>query len=172
MVDEAVRRHPEFSADGAKGLLALTGYEGLFGEQDLTAPAARQRVLALARALRSTGWTFASHTYGHLDLSRNGWGIMQRDTRRWRDLARPLIGPVDILVYPFGARPDRALTADLVRAGFPIQLDIDIRAKHEQYAGAIIMSRRHVDGFAFDVPSRQRPFYDVAVVRDSRRPPG
>jgi len=172
MVEEAVVQHPQFSADGAKGVLALTGYEGLLGEHDLTSPDARARLLALARALRSSGWTFASHTYGHLDLSRNGWGIVQRDTRRWRDLARPLIGPVDILVYPYGARPDRAITADLVRAGFPIQLDIDIVAKRERYAGAIIMSRRHVDGFAFDVPARQRPFYDVAAVRDPQRPPG
>jgi|SRR5690348_3305931 len=172
MVDRAVRTHPEFSADGAKGVLALTGYEGLFGEHDLTQPAARQRVLALARALRVDGWTFASHTYGHIDLSRNGWGTVQRDTRRWRDQARPLLGPVDILVYPYGARPSREVTADLVRAGFPIQLDIDIVAKHERYAGAIIMSRRHVDGFAFDAPDRQRPFYDVAAVRDPLRPPG
>jgi hypothetical protein len=171
MVDRAVRTHLEFSADGAKGVLALTGYEGLFGEHDLAQPAARQRILALARALRVDGWTFASHTYGHLDLSRNGWGTVQRDARRWRDLARPLIGPVDILVYPYGARPDRAVTADLVRAGFPIQLDIDIVAKHERYAGAIIMSRRHVDGFAFEVPSRQSPFYNVATVREPRRPP-
>ena len=172
MVDQAVRAHPEFSVDGAKGVLALTGYEGLLGEHDLTAPAARQRVVALARELRSTGWTFASHTYGHLDLSRNGLATVRRDTRRWRDLARPLIGPVDILVYPYGARPDSEVTTDLVRAGFPIQLDIDIVAKHEQYAGALIMSRRHVDGFAFDARSRQRQFYDVATVRDPRRPPG
>lgn len=170
MVEEEVLEHPEFSAGGARGVLALTGYEGLLGEHDLSSPGARSRVHELARALRKAGWTFASHTYGHLDLSRNGRDTIQRDARRWRELARPLIGPVDILVYPYGARPDSAVTADLVRAGYPIQLDIDIVAKHERYAGATIMSRRHVDGFAFEVPARQRPFYDVATVRDPQRP--
>ena len=36
--------------------------------------------------------------------------------------------------------------------------------------GAILMSRRHIDGYAFEAPSRQAPFFDVATVRDPLRP--
>ena len=172
LVEEAVRTHPEFSADGAKGVLAVTGYEGMLGEHDLDGPAARARLTALASRLRATGWTFASHTWGHLDLSRNGTATIEADTARWQAVAGSSLGPVDILVYPYGARPDRATIAQLARAGFPIQLDIDIVARRERIGAATIMSRRHVDGLAFEVPERQRPFYDVAVVRDPRRPPG
>ena len=54
LVDEMVAAHPAFSADGAKGLLAETGYEGLFGEHDLSDAAARGRVRRLVTALRAT----------------------------------------------------------------------------------------------------------------------
>jgi hypothetical protein len=172
LVEAEVAAHPEFSADGAKGVLALTGYEGLLGEHDVELPAARTRLVALASELRRTGWTFASHTYGHLDLSRNPSATIMADDARWRDLTTGILGPVDILVYPYGARPPCATIDALAHAGFPIQLDIDIIARHDRVCGATIMSRRHVDGLAFDVPERQRPFYDVATVRDPRRPAG
>jgi Polysaccharide deacetylase len=172
LVEAEVAAHPEFSAQGARGVLAVTGYEGLLGEHSPDLPAARARLIALASRLRQTGWTFASHTYGHLDLSRNAEATILTDLARWEALARPLLGPVDILVYPYGARPSPPVIADLARAGYPIQLDIDVIARRDRLGGATLMSRRHVDGLAFDVPERQRPFYDVATVRDPRRPPG
>jgi len=172
MVEAEVAAHPEFSADGARGVLAVTGYEGLLGEHRLDQPEARARLKELADRLRHTGWTFASHTYGHLDLSRNSEVRIKADLARWESLVRPFLGPVDVLVYPYGARPAPTVIADLAAAGYPIQLDIDITARRKHIGGATVMSRRHVDGLAFDVPERQRPFYDVATVRDPGRPAG
>jgi len=169
MVEAAVAAHPELSADGARGVLAVTGYEGLLGEHHPDRPDARDRLIALASRLRATGWTFASHTWGHLDLSRQSTSTIVADTERWRDVAE-VLGPVDVLVYPYGARPAPAMMQRLAGEGFPIQLDIDVVARQEQIGAVTLMSRRHVDGLAFDVPERQRPFYDVATVRDPRRP--
>ena len=171
IVDEAVRQHPELSADGAKGVLALTGYEGLLGEHNVrTDPAAAARVRALADRLRATGWSFASHTYGHLDLSRASVRRLRADTERWRSLAADLLGPVDMLVYPFGSRPSATAISYLRQAGFPYQFDIDIRARIISRQGTVVMSRRHVDGLAFAAPNRLAPFFDVAAVRDPARP--
>lgn len=171
LVEEAVAAHPELSADGAKGVLALTGYEGLLGEHAVAAdPAARARVRALADRLRATGWTFASHTWGHLSLDRDGPATVARDTARWQALTAGLLGPVDVLVYPFGARPSPLVRRQLRDAGYRVQLDIDVRPLHEEVDGVTLMSRRHVDGLAFAVPSRLRPFFDVAAVRDPARP--
>lgn len=169
MVDAAVEAHPELSADGAKGVLALTGFEGLLGEREAYRPAVRARLARLADRLRSTGWTFASHTNGHIDLSTATEAEVREDAEKWRAQA-DVLGPVDVLVYPYGARPGPAALRTLVALGFPIQIDIDIRARTRRTGGATVMSRRHVDGLAFDAPARQRPFYDVAAVRDPRRP--
>jgi hypothetical protein len=92
------------------------------------------------------------------------------DSAQWKALAEPLLGHTDILVCPFGARPHAEEMRQLVNAGYRIQLDIDVVARRVCVDGAIVMSRRHVDGFAFDAPQQQAQFYDVATVRDHARP--
>jgi peptidoglycan/xylan/chitin deacetylase (PgdA/CDA1 family) len=169
-VDEAVAAHPELSADGAKGLLAVTGYEGLFGEHDLSGPAARARVKVLAAALRSDGWVLASHTYGHINLSEDSPAVVSRDIERWSQVTADLLGPVNILVYPFGARPTLMSRRLLRDAGFTIQYDIDVRPWRAVDDGVVMMSRRHVDGFAFADPPAMAPFFSAVEVRDPRRP--
>ena len=168
LVDEAVAAHPELSADGAKGVLALTGYEGLLGEHDVKA--AHERLRALADRLRATGWTFASHTFGHITLSRASLRSAKRDTERWRALTRELLGPVDVLVYPFGSRPSPAVRRELRDDGFTTQLDIDVRPRRDVVDGVVLMSRRHVDGLAFTQARRLADFFDVDRVRDPARP--
>jgi len=171
LVDEEVAKHPEFSADGAKGVLAVTGYEGLFGEHDLTDPAARDRVRALVARLRATGWLIASHTYGHIDLSKDSTAAVARDTSRWLALTRDVIGPTNLLIYPFGARPSAAGRALLRDAGFTIQFDIDVTARRTAVDGVVVMSRRHIDGYAFAGQVRAlAQFFDVASVIDPDRP--
>jgi hypothetical protein len=170
LVDAEIARHPEFSADGAKGVLAVTGYEGLFGEHHADRPAARKRLIALGRWLTNDGWTIASHTWGHINLSTNSLSSIAWDTAQWKAVARPVLGGTDVLVYPFGARPSPEACRQLARAGYRIQIDIDVVARTVRHDGAVVMSRRHVDGYAFDAPRRQLPFYDVANVRDPARP--
>jgi hypothetical protein len=172
IVDAFVKRHPAFSAQGAKGLLALTGFEGLFGERVQLAGhgrrAAVRRARAVAKQLRKTGWTFASHTYGHIDLSSASAATVGRDSVRWARLARPVIGPTDVLVYPFGARPPAGSPTARVlrRAGFTIQCDIDVVARLVRRDGATIMSRRHIDGLALHGQAEAlRPFFSARAVR-------
>jgi NAD(P)-dependent dehydrogenase (short-subunit alcohol dehydrogenase family) len=171
LVEQEIARHPQFSADGARGVLAVTGYEGLFGEHDPSRAAARARLSALAGWLKTHGWTFASHSWGHIDLSTSSPSSIAWDTQQWKTEAVPLLGHTDVLIYPFGAVPSDAGIRQLARAGFTIQLDIDVTARLEHRDGAILMTRRHVDGYAFEAPRRQGPFYDVATVRDAQRPP-
>ncbi|GAB2988496.1 polysaccharide deacetylase family protein [Nocardioides montaniterrae] len=172
MVDAEVAAHPEFSAEGARGVLAVTAFEGLLGERDAGTPTGRAHLAPLVAALKADGWTFASHTYGHIDLTHTSPSAILADDARWHSIADPVLGKVDVLVYPFGSRPSDAMAAALARSDFPIQMDIDVRATLRHVGPATIISRRHVDGLAFDAPGRQAPFYSVAAVRDPRRPPG
>jgi hypothetical protein len=170
MIEAEIERHPEFSADGAKGVLGLTGYEGFFGEHHAKRPAARRRLRALVDWLTGHGWTIASHTWGHINLTTNSLSSIAWDTAQWKSIANPIGLHTDVLIYPFGARPSDAAVRQLVRAGFTIQQDIDDVARTVHVDGATILSRRHVDGYAFEVPHEQRKFYDVATVRDPERP--
>jgi hypothetical protein len=171
IVDQFVAAHPQFSADGAKGLLAVTGYEGVLGERLGTAGSVA-RAKALAARLQATGWTFASHSYAHFDENQASLDKLVRDSEKWRAVAEPIVGPTDVYVFPFGAGyPLGSAKLDALRRfGFRIFCDIDAIARMVRGDGVAIMARRHVDGVAFaDAPQRLAPFFDVASVEDPVR---
>lgn len=122
ILDKFVREHPDFSLNGVKAGINLTGYQGILGyrtqtDRDVTEPAAlaafeanRQKeieaVKPIIARLKETGWYFTSHTWGHINLANKSLGVVQNDTQRWLDEVGSLVGETPILVYPHGARPD------------------------------------------------------------------
>jgi hypothetical protein len=175
IVDEFVAAHPEFSADGAKGVLAVTGYEGILGERvnDPSAPdwaASVTRATAVANRLKATGWTFASHSYGHIDFSKDSVAVLTRDSDRWQAEALPIIGPTDVFIYPFGAEPanlSSPVVSMLRDHGFTILCDIDITPRLTHANGVTLMARRHIDGLAMEQQAtRLAPFFDAAATED------
>jgi len=175
LVDDFVDGHPDFSADGARGVLAPTGYEGLFGERVDAGTAAEraqrsQRVRDLAATLTAHGWVFASHGYGHIDYRRSSLAADRLDLQRWKAEAEPLIGSTDVFVYPFGAAPPPASSkVSMLRAeGFRILCDIDVVPRMVRADGVVVMSRRHVDGIALAQQRRTlAPLFDATAVVDA-----
>ena len=175
LVDKFVASHPLFSAGGAKGVLAVTGYEGFFGErtQDTTDPGwpnAVARARAVAARLQTTGWTIASHSWGHIDLTKASLGWAEQDTQRWLTEAAPILRTTDIYVYPFGAAPPPTspIVEMLHAKGFTVLCDIDITPRMDHVDGVVVMSRRHIDGIAFtDQVKALAPFFAVTNVEDT-----
>nr|WP_325183412.1 polysaccharide deacetylase family protein [uncultured Oscillibacter sp.] len=118
ILDKFVEEHPDFSPFGAKGCLSLTGYEGILGYRTQTDTQTwdgakeanrqkeREAVLPIVEELRRTGWTFGSHTWGHIRLGDGNQERIEADTRRWLDEVGSLVGETAILFYPHGERPD------------------------------------------------------------------
>ena len=123
LLDKFVLEHPDFSLNGAKAIFSLTGYQGILGyrtqndidiaEDDPARPAFDAKRAAEIEAvkpiiarLKETGWTFGSHTWGHIRLDTRPLESIQRDTLRWAEEVGSLVGPTNILFYPHGARPD------------------------------------------------------------------
>lgn len=113
IVDDFVEEHPGFSYRGSKGIIALTGYNGVLGyrtsdieygdDKHIDLPAQKQQAKKVAAALKDEGWVFASHTWGHANMTSSSLDRIKRDTRKWDDEVRPLIGDTDLLIFPFGA---------------------------------------------------------------------
>ena len=111
IIDDFVRAHPDFSYHGDKGSIGLTGYEGILGYRtsvhDYGDTAATQRAQreakTVADAIKDEGWNFASHTWGHINMTRDSLATIRSDAERWDDEVRPLIGRTHELIYPFGA---------------------------------------------------------------------
>ena len=179
ILDAFVQDHPDFSWQGAKGIIALTGYEGILGYRtnDRTSPAYEQEkegALQVVRRLKETGWTFASHSWGHLDMAKVSYNTFVRDTQRWKDEVEPLIGPTTIYVYPFGSQvpPGDPKFPYLLSAGFRILCSVGPSPYQPQSGSHAIMERRHIDGLALRTQRRMLlHLFDADEVIDRRSRP-
>ena len=126
LIDRFVEEHPDFSYRGAKGIVALTGYNGILGyrtdESYETRPAdlddnkvewldkhpdfslekERQEAKKVADAMKADGWLFASHTWGHQNVGQISVEKLQEDTEKFKKNVDPLIGGTDIIIFAFG----------------------------------------------------------------------
>ncbi|WP_055669499.1 polysaccharide deacetylase family protein [Desnuesiella massiliensis] len=107
LIDKFVEKHPDFSIKGAKGIIALTGYEGIFGyKSDYdSSNYARERAEALrvGNKLKENGWKFASHSYGHNDNQKVSLEYFKRDIDKWEKEVATLVGSTQIYIYPHGS---------------------------------------------------------------------
>ena len=110
ILDQFVKEHPDFSYRGAKGVVALTGYEGALGyritdlEGDELAKA-QAEVKKIATVMKENGWLFACHSYTHNDYFKDGgveYDTLVNDTQRWEDTIAQYVLDPDIYISPFG----------------------------------------------------------------------
>ena len=191
ILDKFVREHPDFSPFGAKGSLSLTGYQGILGyrtatdtqswteEQEANRQKEREAVKPIVAELKRTGWTFGSHTWGHINLSTHSVDAVQADTQRWLDEVGSLVGPTPILYYPHGARPDGddvKQTGPVFRylqsQGFRVFASVGISSYSQIKSDicAVICDRLHPDGTTLrgsdKVLSWYSQFYDARDIID------
>ena len=127
ILDTFVEKHPDFTYDGAKGIISVSGYEACFGyvvaadeiddrnnalsavNMPVINPTnddidfSRDRVTEIVNVLKDNGWKLASCTYSYIEDCRNTpKEDIIADTNKWVDQIQSLFGEVHILVYPNG----------------------------------------------------------------------
>jgi hypothetical protein len=178
ILDGFIREHPDFSYQGAKGIIALTGYEGVLGYRtnDLNSPVYAQeqkQARALIQRLKNTGWSFACHGYGHLDTARISLERLAADTRKWKDEVESLVGPTTIYIYPFGSRvvPGDERFQYLRQAGFNIFCAVGSGPFFQLGPDYLMLDRRHIDGISLCTQTSQlRDLFDSEAIVDPVRP--
>ena len=195
ILDQFVLEHPDFSLNGAKAIFSLTGYQGILGyrtQNDRSLPADdperpefeayRQSeidaVKPVIQRLKETGWTFGSHTWGHINLGSSTRTLesVQTDTERWLDEVGTLVGPTNILFYPHGARPDGndwhktgPMFQYLQSMGFRVFASVGVNSFSyiKDDISAVICDRLHPDGTTLRWQrDRYLQFYDAADIID------
>ena len=201
ILDKFIREHPDFSPDGVKGCLALTGYQGILGYRtqndidiaaddparpafDANRSAEREAVKPVIQRLKETGWYFGSHTWGHISLASAGMEWIQRDTKRWAGEVGSLVGPTQLMFYPHGARPDGDKDQGepgpqfrwLQSQGFRVFASVGI-SSYEQVKSqisAVIVDRLHPDGTTLrgkNALGWYSQFYDAREIIDLEHRP-
>ena len=190
ILDKFVEEHPDFSPFGAKGCLSLTGYEGILGYRTQTdskswtaeQEANRQReieaVKPIVAELKRTGWTFGSHTWGHISLNTRTFDTVTADMQKWFAEVGSLVGETSVLFYPFGGRLDGDDVQQsgpafrwMQEHGFRIfcSVGIDSWSKCKSDISAVICDRLHPDGTTLrSAKARERymKFYDAKDIID------
>lgn len=109
ILDAFIEEHPDFSYRGARAILALTGYNGLFGyrtylgaEQDFGVDIYNQAVAdatKVAKALRERGYELACYTYRNVAYGDYSASMVKDDMTKWLTEAMPIVGQTNIMVF-------------------------------------------------------------------------
>ena len=144
-----------------------------------TARPSIEAVKPIIQRLKDTGWTFGSHTWGHinLDSSKVDLDWVKRDTVRWAEEVGSLVGPTNILFYPHGARPDGddwhqtgPKLQYLQSQGFRIFASVGVNSFSyiKDDLSAVICDRLHPDGTTLRYGGHHyTQFYDVRDIMDT-----
>ena len=126
LLDDFIREHPDFSYHGRKGILAMTGYNGVLGYRTDIAYKTGEKLqddqkkfladnpdfdydqdvaeaTKVANAMKAEGWEFASHTWGHMNATERSAEDLQTDDQKWKSYVAPILGDTDMVIFAFGA---------------------------------------------------------------------
>ncbi|MFT4416883.1 polysaccharide deacetylase [Fredinandcohnia humi] len=183
VLETFIAEHPDFSYKGARGIIALTGYEGVLGyrTQNQNSPTYQQdkeAVEKVIKVLKEWGWEFASHSYGHRDMNLYNYSFLVDDTNRWQEEVGSLIGPTDLYIFPFGSDIEDQHIYDsekyqyLKSSGFDYFFGVYKSPWMQVGKEYIRMTRRPLDGQAMlQFPERLEDLFDISKVIDKSRPP-
>lgn len=109
ILENFIAEHPDFSYKGARAVLSVTGYDGIFGYR--TNPSVKtskgeafynEQVASakkLVDALRETGYELACYTYNNVAYGKVSNQEIQSDLNAWVQEVTPILGETDILVF-------------------------------------------------------------------------
>ncbi len=207
LFDHFLDAHPDFSYRGAKGTVALTGYNGILGYRtdycyrdrvELTADqqawldanpnynweAECEAAKRVADCIKADGWTFASHTWGHIRIGDADMEWLRTDTQKFKEYVDPLIGGTDIIIFAHGqdlaswneVYSESEKFQYLKSQGYNIYCNVDSSQYFVQIGDLYLrMGRRNLDGYrlyeaVYGGNDRVSDLIDAASVFDPKRP--
>ncbi|MBC7766471.1 hypothetical protein H7Y21_00550 [Arenimonas sp.] len=182
IVDDFVSKHSDFSIHGAKGIIAVTGYDGVFGYRTESSASTsptyksdRKKIFDIANVLKSTGWVFASHSYTHESsfvTNKITLENLKVDTELWDNEVRPLVGDTDIFIGPFGQvfKDKDPRRNYLISKGFHVFYGVGASLYTNYFSNYIAIDRAPIDGMRLEKKSKILfKYFDVEKVIDPIR---
>lgn len=178
VLEQFIDEHPDFSFQNARGIIALSGTNGVFGytvEESSSADYedSRQTVKEIAGKLREDGWTFASQGYSYQKLGDMTYERLLEEITDWKDSVGDLIGDCDTLLYPYGSEVDYTTekAALLTDEGFRYLVSLWSEGDHTEVNPTYLrQTRRTITGYVLEnYPDNFRDFFSTAAILDSSR---
>ncbi|MGU3443240.1 polysaccharide deacetylase family protein [Bacillus cereus] len=174
ILDQFVKKHPDFSLKGAKGIINVTGFDGILGYQSHRSQFERDAVKPVVKTLKQTGWSFASHSYGHKRHPKMTLADLQEDADKWEKEVGTLVGPTVVYVYPYGeniSSYDKKFNI-LYQKGFRIFYTVGKESYEQFNTTSVLIDRRHADGLGLRTQrNRFLDLYDSDKILDLHNRP-
>lgn len=189
LLENFIREHPDFSYKGARGILAFTGYNGILGyrtdesykDTNPNYEADREMAAKVAENLKEHGWEMASHSWGHRNMGTISMEHFKADSDKWEKNVESLIGPTDIILFPFGSdigswtpyTDDNERFTYLKSLGFRYFCNVDASKPYWMQLGPdhFRQGRRNLDGYRmYYYPDSLSDLFEVSQVFDPARP--
>lgn len=194
ILEQFIEAHPDFSFDGSKGNISLTGFECIFGyvtnedqvddrtkafvDNQLSpftiTPAEiasnKKKVVAIITKLKNNGWSFSSSTYGNILVADATLEQLQKDTDKWIEQVGSLIGNTKTFLFPSGSivSSKDPKGSYLVGKGFLIHSGIGPWAYFNFSGTNLYMDRISLNGLALRFQNLSR-FFDVKTIYEPTR---
>ena len=166
ILEAFIQEHPDFAYQGARGVLGVTGFEGVFGYrtkpgylENMTQEEYDKEVAdakAVVQCLKDNGWIIASHSYGHPSYGNLTATRIKLDNDKFVKTVASIVGECDIILYPNGSdiagiekyTMDNEKFKVLYEAGYRYFFNVDgsdywVQMGDNYYRGG----RRNVDGY-------------------------
>lgn len=172
VLEQFIEEHPDFSYQGARGVISLSGTAGAFGylveeDSDLNWEENAQTVEAIAQKLKEDGWRFATTGYSYQYMGDMSYETLKEDITKWQTSIGSLIGECNILMYPYGSEVsyDTEKAVFLIGQGFRYLVGIWANGDHIEVNDTYLrQTRRMVTGYVLDnYPSYYDPYFGAGV---------
>lgn len=183
LLEKFIEEHPDFSYRGARGIIGVTGYEGVMGyrtneTESATYEADVKQATEVANRLKELGWEFASHSFGHGHMGKESAAYVKRDSEHWDQAIAPIVGETDIYLFPYGEDIQEGIGQysgekyeTLSGLGFKYFCGVYAYPWIQVNDQYVRMTRRNLDGYSMHFyPNRLEDLFDVATTIDSARP--
>lgn len=173
IVNEFVEEHPDFSLRGARGIVSVTGYQGVFGYGIETGA---DEIKSIAQQLKEDGWLIACNGYSNSSMeSELDYDSFVDDMETWQKKVAPLVGNTELLIYPYGeevqAEGDKH-TWLMEEGGYKFFFGIWTTADFKEVKSNYMrQTRRTLDGYdLYTYKDSLADFFDADEILDDSRP--
>jgi hypothetical protein len=180
ITEDFIKQHPDFSIRGAKGIIALTGFEGVLGyrtqAERAKTPGYQKEVedaIVIANKLKKLGWRFASHSYRHLNMPKVSMSSFTNDNKLWDNEVKPILGETDLYIYPYGAALEKIEEKHRILRSMDFNLFFGVGSGYGYRMGPrseyVYLPRMNIDGRYFrQFRNNADRLFDIDKVMDKK----
>lgn len=173
ILENFIKKHKDFSYNNARGIIFLTGENGVLGyntnHKNASSKYEQKRVSEVIKKLKSLGWKFGSNNYTYKPINTKNNLEFAKELSLWNQEIKSLIGDTNLFAFPYGEYSDKNVSKLelLLTNGFKIFFTNSFENSIIQSQDIFFMNRKEVNGQTLRNNSEQlKHLFDCKKVYD------